>query len=105
MTPVRILYVTVPSMDCGRNISRVLLAEGLVACTNLLPGMESHYHWQGRIESAQEVVLILKTTTEQVDRAMARVQSLHPYDTPCILVLNIEKGHEVYVKWLQGSLY
>lgn len=102
---IRLFYVTCPDQEVARKISHTLLQEGLVACTNILPGMESIYWWEGKIETSQEVVLILKATTVQSARIIARVESLHPYNTPCILSLPIENGSEAYVRWLKGSLF
>jgi periplasmic divalent cation tolerance protein len=101
---IRLLYVTCPDKQLARHISRTLLSEGLTACSNILPGMESHYFWEGKLTSSEEVVLILKTTADRADRVTARVESLHPYDTPCILSLPVEKGSEPYVRWIKGAL-
>lgn len=102
---IQLYYVTCPDEKVAKKISLALLEEGLIACANILPGMESIYHWEGKIESAKEVVLILKSTDVQSSRIIARVESLHPYNTPCILSLPIEKGSEAYVRWLKGSLF
>lgn len=103
MTDIRLLYVTTKDIDQARTIARALLEGGLVACANILPQMESLYLWQGKIETTQEAVLILKTKTSLVPRAMAAVQSHHTYETPCILSLSIEAGHQLYIDWLITS--
>jgi periplasmic divalent cation tolerance protein len=102
---IQLFYITCPDQDAARKISQTLLQEGLIACANILPGMESIYWWEGQIQSATEVVLILKSTSAQSDRIIARVESLHPYNTPCILALPVEKGSEPYIRYLKGSLY
>jgi len=102
---VQLFYVTCPDSETAQKISRTLLQEGLIACANILPGMESLYWWEGKIDSAKEVILILKATDVQSSRIIARVESLHPYNTPCILSLPIEKGSEAYIRWLKGSLF
>jgi len=102
---VCLFYVTCPTPEMSQNIAKTLLREGLIACANILPQMESIYTWEGKITSSQETVLILKSTTDLSDRVINRVTSLHPYNTPCILVLPIEKGNEAYIRWLKGSLY
>lgn len=104
-SPAQLFYVTCPDQDVAEKITVKLLQEGLIACANILPGMKSIYWWQGKIEFSHEVVLILKATSAQSDRIIARVESLHPYNTPCILALPIEKGNEAYIRYLQGSLY
>lgn len=102
---LQLFYVTCPDTETAKKISMTLLQEGLIACANILPGMESLYWWEGKIDSAKEVVLILKSATALSSRITARVESLHPYNTPCILTLPIEKGSEAYIRWLKGSLF
>lgn len=101
---VRLFYITCPTQEVSQSIATTLLKEGLIACANILPHMESLYSWEDKITSTQEAVLILKSTKDLADRVMSRVSSMHPYNTPCILVLPVEKGHEAYIKWLKGSL-
>ena len=102
---ILLFYVTCPDTETAKKISMTLLQEGLIACANILPGMESFYWWEGKIDSAKEVVVILKSSSLQSSRVIARVESLHPYNTPCILTLPIEKSSEAYVRWLKGSLF
>lgn len=102
---ILLFYVTCPDTETAKKISMTLLQEGLIACANILPGMESLYWWEGKVDSAKEVVLILKSASAQSPRIIARVESLHPYNTPCILTLPIEKSSEAYVRWLKGSLF
>jgi periplasmic divalent cation tolerance protein len=100
----KLIYVTCPNEDMARDISAKLLQERLIACTNLLPGMESTYWWEGKITMSRECVLILKTTEALVERVKARVETLHSYQAPCILILPIEDGSKDYLRWLEGSL-
>lgn len=104
MTDIELLYVTVPDAKTADLIEDALLTEGLIACSNRLSGMESKYHWQGKIETAREFVLILKTTREKAARARARLETLHPYEVPCILSLAVADGNPAYLNWLKGSL-
>lgn len=104
MSGVVLLYVTTPDQKAADQIADTLLNEGLVACTNRIPGMESKYHWNGKIETAHEQILILKTTQELAGRAQERARSLHPYDVPCLLKIAVEGGNGDYIAWLKGSL-
>ena len=72
----------------------------LAACVNILPGMVSHYWWEGKIERGEEVVMIIKTRASLADAVQAAVKELHPYDTPAILVLPVEGGEVGYIGWL-----
>lgn len=104
MTDIVLLYVTVPDKAAADRLADALLNEGLAACTNLLPEMESRYHWRGKIEISRESVLIVKTTGDFAGRCRARIESLHPYEVPCILSLPVADGNAAYLNWLKGSL-
>lgn len=100
-----LLYSTHPDAAQAETTARMLLAEALVACCNLLPGMQSFYHWQGNVAQASECVLISKTTAAKAGAAMARIALLHPYDCPAILQLPVASGHEPYLAWLNGLVH
>lgn len=102
MTDARLLYVTTKDIEEARAITRALLDQDLVACGNLLLGMESIYRWQGKVETAREVVLILKTTATKVEAVTRTIEAMHSYETPCVLEIAIESGSADYLKWLRG---
>jgi periplasmic divalent cation tolerance protein len=95
-----LLYVTTPDEAAAEAIARQVVEAGLAACANILPGMRSIYRWQGAIETAQEAVLILKTTESFAGAAQEKIRSLHPYECPCILQLKTDGGHAPYLQWL-----
>jgi periplasmic divalent cation tolerance protein len=94
------VYMTTSSLDQARVIGRRLVEARLAACANILPGMESIYHWQGKIETALETVLIAKTRAVLVDQLTAMVKELHTYDCPCVVALPITAGNPAYLRWL-----
>ncbi|WP_029011824.1 divalent-cation tolerance protein CutA [Niveispirillum irakense] len=96
-------YITVPDLETGRRIGEALVAEGLATCVNLLPGMESIYRWQGKVERADELVLIAKLPADGFQALSDRVQALHPYQVPCIIALPITHGLPAYLAWLAGD--
>ena len=97
-------YITCPSLAEAERIGRVLVEERLAACVNLLPGMRSLYRWQGKIETADEVVLIAKTLRTRATALTRRVTALHPYSCPCIVLLPVVGGAAAYLRWLaEGS--
>ena len=104
MTALSLIYVTAPTKEEAQTIGRALLEKKIAACINLIEGMESHYWWEGKIESARECVLIVKTTDDKVDSAIAVVKAMHSYTTPCAISWKIEKGNPGYVKWLEESV-
>ena len=94
------VYTTYPSLVEAERIGRALLERRLAACVNILPGMISHYWWQGTIERAEEVVMIVKTRASLAEGVRAAVKEMHSYTTPAILVLPIEGGEPGYLDWL-----
>jgi periplasmic divalent cation tolerance protein len=98
-----LIYVTCPDAACAERIARALVEDRLAACANLLPGMRSIFRWQGRVESADELVLLLKTADAQAAPAMAAVRRLHPYQVPCIVVLPIVAGDPDFLAWIDDA--
>ena len=98
-----IVYTTYPSLVEAERIGKAVLEKRLAACVNILPGMISHYWWQGAIERGEEVVMIIKTRASLAERVQAAVKELHSYDTPAILVLPIEGGEAGYLEWMMAE--
>jgi periplasmic divalent cation tolerance protein len=98
-----IALVTAPDLKTARKLAGAALKEKLIACANLVPKVESHYWWQGKVEHGTEVLMILKTTQAALTRLEKLVLSEHPYDTPEFLVLPVNSGTERYLKWLSDS--
>jgi len=95
-----IVFITVDSQETAQKIANKLLTERKVACANILPKVESHYWWQGKIESANELLLIVKTRAALLDELIALVKQIHPYTVPEIIALPIIGGNEDYLKWI-----
>jgi periplasmic divalent cation tolerance protein len=93
-------YITCKDVADARRFGRILVEEQLAACVNVLPGMESIYRWNGRIESSQEAVLIAKTRAETREALLERVLELHPYETPCVVFLPAAGGNPDYLDWI-----
>ncbi len=104
MTSLSFIYVTTTSKEEAQRIGRALLEKKLVACINVWEGMESTYWWEGKLESAKETILLLKTATEKVDAVIPVIKAMHSYSAPCVLSWPIEKGNPDYLKWLSDSL-
>src|SRR5215207_6438218 len=97
------LYTTYPSVVEAERIGKAVLEKRLAACINILPGMISHYWWQGAIERGEEVVMIIKTRAALAERVRETVKAMHPYTVPAILVLPIEGGEPAYLDWLMAE--
>lgn len=98
-----LFYIPCPDKACAEKISRTLLEEELIGCANIIPGMESMYWWEGKLETSSEHILILKVlkTSDAQDLVTKRVKELHPYDIPCIMTLPILGINPEYKKWLE----
>lgn len=90
MTTYSWTYTTWPDAAAADAAARILVNEGLCACANILPGMTSIYRWQGKVETASECVMVLKTTGARAVGLARRIAQLHPYDEPCILALPVD---------------
>ena len=97
------VYTTFPSLVEAEKTGRAVLERRLAACVNILPGMISHYWWQGAIERGEEVVMIVKTRASLSDDVRGAVRETHSYTTPAILVLPIEGVEETYFDWLMAE--
>ena len=95
-----LVYTTYPSLVEAEQAGRLLVEKGLAACVNILPGMRSIYRWQGKVEAADEVVMIVKTKDAQKEAVAAEVKRNHKYDTPVILFLPADGGDKTYVDWI-----
>jgi periplasmic divalent cation tolerance protein len=93
-------YITASGEEEARRIGKVLVEESLAACVNILPGMESWYRWNGKLENSREAVLIAKTRAELRDSLQRRVLELHSYDCPCVVFLPVAGGNPAYLEWL-----
>jgi periplasmic divalent cation tolerance protein len=98
-----VVLVTSPDLKTARMIARTALKARLIACANLVPKIESHYRWQGKIESGAEVLLVLKTHKSKLAALEKLVLAKHPYDTPEFLVLPLNAGNKKYLDWLSTS--
>ena len=102
-TSFAIVLVTAPDLKTARALAKAALAAKLIACANLIPKIESHYWWQGKMESGPEVLLVLKTQKSKLAALEKLVLARHPYDTPEFMVLPLAAGNQKYLTWLAAS--
>jgi len=100
MERATLVYTTYPSVVEAEQAGRAIVAQRLAACVNILPGMISHYRWQGAIERGEEVVMIIKTRASLAEAVRAAVKAGHSYTTPAILVLPVEAVDPDYHAWI-----
>jgi periplasmic divalent cation tolerance protein len=104
MTDKRIVLTTTGSEDEARKIARHLVDSHLAACVNIVAPVESIYRWQGKVETSQEWLLLVKTTAERFPAVRDAIGVLHSYDLPECIVLSIEDGSTLYLNWLADSV-
>jgi len=95
-----IVFVTAPGLEVARELAAGILERRLAACANLVPGVESHYWWEGKICNEAEVLMILKTTEARLAELETHVLEAHPYDTPEFVAWPIIAGSGKYLDWL-----
>lgn len=100
-----IVLVTAPEMKTARRLAKAALQARLIACANLVPMLESHYRWQGKIESGSEVLLVLKTRQARLAALEKLLLEKHPYATPEFLVLPLKAGSRGYLGWLAENCH
>ncbi|MGQ3672888.1 divalent-cation tolerance protein CutA [Xanthobacter sp. TB0136] len=101
---VCLVYSTFPSMESAEQAAQQIVAARLAACANILPGMVSIYEWNGAMERGEEVVLLLKTLAARADELVSRLDALHPYDVPAIVILPATGGLPAYLEWVSRSV-
>ena len=95
-----VVLVTAPDIKTARRLAQAALKARLIACANLVPKIESHYWWQGKIESGKEVLMLMKTTARRLAALEKLILTKHPYDTAEFLALRLTSGTERYLQWL-----
>jgi periplasmic divalent cation tolerance protein len=96
----QLVLTTCPDKESGSGIARALVESGAAACVNLLPGVESVYKWQGKVETARELLLIIKAPTRNFAAIEALIRKQHPYELPEIVAVPIARGLDAYLRWL-----
>lgn len=100
MTEAIVVLVTAGSEEEARTLARTLVSERLVACANVLPGVRSIYHWEGKVADDAEHLLVLKTRRTLFGEVERRVRELHSYDVPEVIACEIVEGSPAYLAWL-----
>jgi periplasmic divalent cation tolerance protein len=98
---VRLVLTTVPDAETATRLARALVEERLAACVNVVPGVRSHYRWQGALEESSELLLLVKTRADRCAALAARIQALHPYELPEVLELPAAGGSAAYLDWVR----
>jgi periplasmic divalent cation tolerance protein len=98
----RLVLTTCGSRSEAEKIAHALVEGRFAACVNIVPEVHSVYRWEGSVESADEMLLIIKTTADKADHVRQKITELHSYDLPEVVVLDIA-GSEQYLAWITDS--
>ena len=101
--PALLCFSTCPDAASAERIADVLVGERLAACVNLLPGLRSVYRWEGQVEHADEVLLLIKTRPEHFQRLQARLLGLHPHELPELVAVETDSGLPDYLRWVADA--
>lgn len=99
-----IAYVTTPNEDAAKKIANGIISNKLAACVNIIPNLVSIYEWDGRVNEDNEVLLMIKTTTDKIDELSKFVRENHPYSVAEVISVKIENGNPPYLDWITKAV-
>ena len=99
-----LVWCSVPDAACGHDLAQQMVTARLAACVSVLPGIRSHYVWQGAVCDSEEALLMIKTTADAWPSLRAWIQAHHPYQVPEIIAQAIDDGHVPYLAWLSEQV-
>jgi periplasmic divalent cation tolerance protein len=100
MTNARIILTTAGSQEEAGKIAQALVERRLAACVNIVPQIQSVYRWQGKVETGQECLLLIKTQAALYEGVRDAVKELHSYDLPECVMLEVSAGSQEYLDWI-----
>jgi len=100
----RVVFVTCLGKEEAEKISKTLVRKRLAACVNVVSTVKSFFWWEGKVDEAEEHLLIIKTSVEKMEKLIEKVKELHSYSVPEIISLPILEGNKEYLKWIEDSL-
>ncbi|MBI4340653.1 MAG: divalent-cation tolerance protein CutA [Candidatus Omnitrophica bacterium] len=100
---VIVVLVTCPTAAVARRLARHLVTSRLAACVNIVPGLESLFWWQGKLDRCREALLLIKTTSGGFERLRRDIRRHHPYESPEIIALPVRQGDPAYLQWVRAN--
>jgi periplasmic divalent cation tolerance protein len=104
MSEACIVLTTAGSREEARKIAHFLVERQFAACVNVIPQIESVYRWQGKVERADEWLLVIKTMDTKFSQVRDEIKKLHSYDLPECIKLDVSSGSEEYLRWIEENL-
>jgi periplasmic divalent cation tolerance protein len=102
-TNVFLVLSTFGDAEEARRVARTVVTEGLAACGNIIPRIESIYRWQGKVETSEETLVFFKTTKDRYAALEARIRELHSYEVPEIIAVPVDSGFGPYLEWVASG--
>ena len=99
-----VVFVTCGSLAEARKLARAVLEAKLAACVNIVPRVESHFWWQGKLDKAAECLLVMKSAQRHFRKLVAAVRRAHSYDTPEIVAIPVSAAEKRYARWWADSM-
>jgi periplasmic divalent cation tolerance protein len=103
MSEVLIAFCTFPNAEVAEKVANTVVEQHLAACANILPGIRSVYRWEGKVESADEVLVLFKLAAPRYAEFESKIRSVHPYEVPEIIAVPIKNGLPTYLEWVKES--
>ena len=100
---VLLVLTTFPDVATARRVGRELVEQRCAACVNILPAVESIYWWEKKVESANETLVLFKTTADRYAALEATLRQLHSYEVPEIIAVKVEQGSPDYLRWVSEN--
>ncbi|MGL9717386.1 MAG: divalent-cation tolerance protein CutA [Wolbachia sp.] len=104
MNNLVLVYTTFSSSKEAKAVSEELLNEKLIVCVNILPEVNSLYLWEGEINNSCEVIAIMKSRSDQIDKIVGKIEAIHPYNQPAIVIIPIEKANKSFTNWVNNVI-
>lgn len=98
-----LVITTCPGTISAKKIAQDLVTENLAACVNIIPGVQSFFSWVGKVDTANEHMLIIKTTSDNYEELESYIKKVHPYELPEIIAVSIESGLDAYLEWVSKN--
>lgn len=98
-----LVLTTCPGSISAKKIAQDLVTEKLAACVNIIPGVQSFFSWVGKVDTANEHMLIIKTTADNYEELEGYIKKVHPYELPEVIAVSIEAGFNAYLEWVSKN--
>ncbi|WP_353280805.1 divalent-cation tolerance protein CutA [Wolbachia endosymbiont (group B) of Tholera decimalis] len=104
MSNLVLVYITFSNLKEAKTISEELLNEKLIVCVNIFPEVNSLYLWEGKINSNCEIVAIIKSRNDQTDKIVEKIEAMHSYDQPAVVIIPIGKANKSFTNWVNNVI-